>query len=491
MTISWEVTYNIVMGASNVRRWLFRTDPPCMSEIVDAISHIPVFYGLENSPDISPGNQSFLNTAGMMAISHFEGSIMLGFTFSYRAQYFACFLRQQLIRHENEERAEQFPVNRCAVLLTEYEGEKMFLVMTFHWLPGGALIIFTNNLIIDSLGLQGKSRTESFEFRMFPSDGVNALFNAFGNDPTRITIPESSIVNVLCARVHQANHDHQGTNIENRDMSTDGNYYEYLEDARFKSPRIWNLYRKRLLYFHGRQGSFNFAVSKRVQQNIDLTCVYSGEFRCVVNVSTTIVMNSCLLQLFEGLGLNKESIVVDQRLLGFVEHDDNGSANPNAEKSASQASADRSAPVKLGQNKSAELTAGVSTTQAKARMWRCEICGREIKGKKSNLLRHTEAIHEKTLPFTCQYPGCMKRFQTKSTLSRHVLAVHNLSMFSCRLCRRNFKTERTLDNHIKSAHVHESAWYRCHVCQRCFATNSSRKRHFQQIHCSSKEEKNR
>lgn len=110
-------------------------------------------------------------------------------------------------------------------------------------------------------------------------------------------------------------------------------------------------------------------------------------------------------------------------------------------------------------------------------VWECNECGKIIKGKRSNLVRHIANIHRKSFPFICEEPTCNRRFQSNNNLQRHVLSVHDGRKYLCVKCTRKFKTVESLQGHYESAHKNQICTLRCKHCGGCYSRQSVLRRH--------------
>lgn len=61
------------------------------------------------------------------------------------------------------------------------------------------------------------------------------------------------------------------------------------------------------------------------------------------------------------------------------------------------------------------------------KMYKCPICGIEIRNKRSNLTRHITNKHSSKRRFACHASGCDRKFQTRLNLTRHQHTTHSRS----------------------------------------------------------------
>lgn len=125
-----------------------------------------------------------------------------------------------------------------------------------------------------------------------------------------------------------------------------------------------------------------------------------------------------------------------------------------------------------------DLTA---TGGKKQGLWKCQICGVQLRGKKGNLNRHISSVHLRSRTFVCTEANCERSFQTRANLNRHLRAVHFERQYQCGECPRAFKTADDRTRHVQSAHQ-SGETSACHICGRCFGRRSELNRHIANVH---------
>lgn len=114
--------------------------------------------------------------------------------------------------------------------------------------------------------------------------------------------------------------------------------------------------------------------------------------------------------------------------------------------------------------------------------WKCEQCGKIIQGKRSNLNRHVEYVHNKKYSYKCQEKNCFSKFQSLGNLNRHILAVHKEKKFNCIHCTRKFKSDRLMRKHIDIAPIFQKGRFRCTDCGGCYSRKMVLQRHLKMSH---------
>ena len=105
--------------------------------------------------------------------------------------------------------------------------------------------------------------------------------------------------------------------------------------------------------------------------------------------------------------------------------------------------------------------------------YECDVCGR-VFNRAMDLKRHKSRMHTDSLS-SQQSNICKKGFQLKSSLKRHESShFTNIGDYSCEECERQFKTQRSLNNHKR---MHKGAKYKCHNCNKEFQLKSSLNAH--------------
>lgn len=135
------------------------------------------------------------------------------------------------------------------------------------------------------------------------------------------------------------------------------------------------------------------------------------------------------------------------------------------------------------QKPSANASSGMGASGG-GRVWKCDQCGKLIRGKRSNLNRHIANKHEKKRPFACDEDKCTKKFQTRLNLERHKNLVHVGRPERCQFCSRTFKTKEKLIKHVESVHhgnVGDKS-FQCPHCSGCYGKQSTLSRHIASVH---------
>lgn len=109
--------------------------------------------------------------------------------------------------------------------------------------------------------------------------------------------------------------------------------------------------------------------------------------------------------------------------------------------------------------------------------WKCDLCGKVLRGKKGNLNRHIANTHMDERKFACAFAECDRRFHTRLNRERHEKSVHSGCTYSCDQCTRSFKTEERLVDHVSVSHSSSGGTYICELCGHCFGQRSTLKRH--------------
>lgn len=128
------------------------------------------------------------------------------------------------------------------------------------------------------------------------------------------------------------------------------------------------------------------------------------------------------------------------------------------------------------------LTTNTKDSLKKFIGWKCKQCGTIIKGKKSNLNRHIEFVHNKKYDFECEYEDCKRKFQSVANLKRHILAVHKEKKLECTGCTRKFKSLSSLQEHIETVHAPDKENFQCSECGGCYSRKMVLDRHVKLLH---------
>ena len=106
---------------------------------------------------------------------------------------------------------------------------------------------------------------------------------------------------------------------------------------------------------------------------------------------------------------------------------------------------------------------------------KCDSCNITYK-KYSSLLRHNDQIHSDNPTFQCSQ--CSKRCGGKNELEKHMKTHDTESFFKsvCSFCEKKYKSEDSLNNHIKRSHTKEKI-HKCSSCPKKFPYESELKYH--------------
>ena len=138
-------------------------------------------------------------------------------------------------------------------------------------------------------------------------------------------------------------------------------------------------------------------------------------------------------------------------------------------------------------------------TCAGIKAFKCKICEYKT-GKKSDLKKHIEAVHEGIKKFKCNI--CDYKAARNANLKKHIESVHEgikpfkrkkLKKFNCSICDYKTAQKHNLKKHVESVHEGIKA-FKCNICDYECARNSYLKihieRHITLIHEKKKNENN-
>ena len=112
--------------------------------------------------------------------------------------------------------------------------------------------------------------------------------------------------------------------------------------------------------------------------------------------------------------------------------------------------------------------------------FKCDPCGIQYEIEHS-LKRHLGTIHNENPRFVCQH--CKKKSGGKSELEKHLKIhdINNFYKFTCHFCQKIFKSEDSVQNHIKYSHT-KLKEQECSVCDQKFTYKSYLLAHINNVH---------
>ena len=95
---------------------------------------------------------------------------------------------------------------------------------------------------------------------------------------------------------------------------------------------------------------------------------------------------------------------------------------------------------------------------------------------KSDLVKHSET-HSTATNFKCSSGDCKKEFKYEKNLKAHIKKHNNPETFLCSQCGKSLSSQFTLDDHIFRVHGSIKAVFKCKLCLKCFNVKSNLSRH--------------
>ena len=111
--------------------------------------------------------------------------------------------------------------------------------------------------------------------------------------------------------------------------------------------------------------------------------------------------------------------------------------------------------------------------------FKCDNCRKAFK-REEHLIQHISEVHIGPDKFSCMY--CEKTFKRKHHLNVHNLNNHSpfFTKFECHICQTNFIGKHTRDRHMQE--VHEDNKHKCIQCKKTFTQKSDKARHMKEVH---------
>lgn len=117
--------------------------------------------------------------------------------------------------------------------------------------------------------------------------------------------------------------------------------------------------------------------------------------------------------------------------------------------------------------------------KSKGREFKCTQCDRQF-SYKSNLLAHIKVVHQKLLPYKCEFENCNKSYPSINRLRIHMRTHFNDKRYECEICKKRFNEKVNLKTHM-AVHSNEKP-YECKLCGKTYKSNTHLKEHIDIIH---------
>jgi KRAB domain-containing zinc finger protein len=131
---------------------------------------------------------------------------------------------------------------------------------------------------------------------------------------------------------------------------------------------------------------------------------------------------------------------------------------------------------------SAEILQQNSKVHVPGLKFSCEICCRNFRDK--TLLKRHMVRHTQLKPFACDFPGCSYSGKIPRSVSLHKQTVHSSILYTCLLCRKNFKNYNFYKMHVANHYTGTPGVFKClhRSCEQLFRSGEDLQKHTKEAH---------
>ena len=132
--------------------------------------------------------------------------------------------------------------------------------------------------------------------------------------------------------------------------------------------------------------------------------------------------------------------------------------------------------------KSAEILQQNTNVHVPGLKFSCEICCRNFKYRR--LLKRHMVRHSQLKAFACDVPGCSYSGKIRRSVSLHKQRVHTTILYTCLLCRKNFKNYNFYKVHVANHYTGTPGVFRClyQCCEQLFGSGEDLQNHTKVAH---------
>lgn len=531
-SITPDEIYSTFMNQTDVRKWLFRSSRPSITELVVSLSNRPLFLGTEMVSCNKNEYSLKIDNATIIASFQSNKNTAIGFLMPYLGHHFT---EQALSQFQINDYLgnKSYPISRHAAMFIKHLGRQCILSIEFKWLSSGALIVCTNAEYCSRLDTGGPI-VHILEYRWFSPGNALRLVEitekVFGTEVCDKEYDEDSaklfhfIFNELPGRIMTLDYSSKYSSSCQHQPHSEPKYSSNtLLRTEQSDESVWERFKRNFIPFDKSECNLSISIQNREPSSLKRAVSEDNNVHHSINLSSQVIMDSNFVTLFKVLKIDQPSPAFDQPLLecnfsGFpckahIKIHDDAFSNENELHNDQTLNIDGDILGSFSRIKSHKQIFGDIDNLSRYSIGNGDqLEGNRLSNFHVNALagghRHhpehnrnrtdqedltddstndqkvNEQInHEiKQLFWHCKICGTAIKGR-RSNLNRHIKYMHDsLRPFQCSIpnCKKTFQSKGNLERHKDLVHNREK--FQCDKCTRSFNSYEGLERHKQVVH---------